>query len=302
MDERFTIVIVPHSRTNVRKYQISSRILSFVFVSLAVLVLVSAGLMVHYVKIYRQAWDLKGVEMENAQLKASLEQSQLLTQKLNRKISSLTELSNKLKLLAGLPAQPPMQAKKQTQSPGIGGVTMNPTVAGAPDPQRLLSMEKRADYLEKSFTLLDEYFQKQHLELSYTPSILPAQGFISSFFGARRNPFTNSPDFHEGIDITNGVGTSVICPADGRVYFTGQKGNYGLVVEIRHDDSTTTLFGHLAKSFVKPGDRVKRWQPIAMMGNSGKSTGPHLHYEVHLNDQPVNPLPYILDLASLDSQ
>lgn len=299
MDERYTIVVVPHSRSNVRKFQISSRKLSFVFVTLALLALVSVGTMIHYVQLYRQAWNLKSVESENAKLKASLEQSQLLAQKLNRKISNLTELSNKLRVMAGLP-QAPIQNKKQT--PGIGGVTMNPTISGAPDPQRLLSMEKRAEYLENSFSVLEDYFQKQHLELSSTPSILPTQGFISSFFGSRKSPFTNSPDFHEGIDITNGVGTSVICPADGTVFFVGEKGNYGLVIEVRHEDTTSTLYGHLEKSLVRVGDHVRRWQPIARMGNSGKSTGPHLHYEVHLNDQPVNPLPYILDLASLESQ
>lgn len=179
---------------------------------------------------------------------------------------------------------------------------MNPTINGAPDPQRLLSMEKRAEYLEKSFTDLDDYFQKQRVEFSSTPSILPSQGFISSFFGSRRNPFTNSPDFHEGIDITNGIGTSVISSADGTVSFVGEKGSYGLVVEVKHDESTSTLYGHLARVLVRPGAHVNRWQPIAMMGNSGKSTGPHLHYEVHVNDQPVNPLPYILDLASLQGE
>jgi murein DD-endopeptidase MepM/ murein hydrolase activator NlpD len=300
MDGRYTIVIVPHSRSHLRKIQINPRHISYVFVSLAVLALVSVGMMVHYVKLYRQALKLENVQIQNVQLKASLEQSQLLTQKLNRKISTLTEMSNKLRMMAGLP-QGPEQIKKQ-MSPGIGGVTMTPTINGEPDPQRLISLEKRDEYLEKSFSLLDDYFQKKHLELSSTPSILPTQGFISSFFGARRNPFTYSPDFHEGIDITNGVGTSVICPADGTVIFSGQKGSYGLVVEIKHDDSITTLYGHLEKALVKVGDHVKRWQPIAQMGNTGKSTGPHLHYEVHVNDQPVNPLPYILDLASLEVQ
>jgi murein DD-endopeptidase MepM/ murein hydrolase activator NlpD len=296
MDERYTIVIVPHSRSNLRKFQVSSRYISYAFVCLAVLVLASIGTTVQFVKLYRQALSLKNIQSENVQLRASLEQSQLLTQKLNRKIATLTDLSNKLRVMAGLP-QSPIQPKKQLSS-GIGGVTMNP-VNGA-DPQRLLSLERRAEYLEKSFSVLNDYFQKQHFELSSTPSILPAQGFISSFFGSRKNPFTNLPDFHEGIDITNGVGTSVICPADGTVIFTGQKGTYGLVVEIKHDDSMTTLYGHLKKASVKVGQHVSRWQAIAVMGNSGKSTGPHLHYEVHVNDQPVNPLPYILDLDAIE--
>lgn len=300
-EQRFTIIIVPHDRPGVRKLQVSARFVLYGLITLAILSLAAIGTTIHYVKLYRQARDLASIQKENVELKSSLEQSQYLTVKLSKKLSFLTDLSNKLKMMAGLPSTPVGKKKVQPPlpKPGIGGVSMNTTTLGGPDPQRLFSMEKRAQYLEKNFALLSDYFAKKNQQLTTTPSILPTQGFLSSYFGSRANPFTSAPDFHEGIDITNEIGTPVIAPAAGVVLFAGVKGNYGNVVEIQHDNEITTLYGHLDRIKVKVGQRVNRWDVIGQIGNTGRSTGPHLHYEVHIGDQPVNPLPYILDLDSL---
>jgi murein DD-endopeptidase MepM/ murein hydrolase activator NlpD len=296
-DQRYTIIIVPHASSNLRKLHISARFVFSVFIGLAVVILAGIGTMVHYVKLNLEVESYQRVQMDNEQLKTSLAEAQALTQKLNRKISILTDLSNKLRVMAGLPMKD--ADTKQQIKLGMGGVWMDPAAGGGPDPQKLLSLQQRADYLEKSLGVLKNYFQDKAVALDSTPSVLPAPGFVSSTFGSRQNPFTNAPDFHEGLDISNEVGTPVIAPADGVCVFVGEKGGFGQVVEIRHDDSVTTLFGHLEKILVKPGQKIKRWQKIGLMGNSGRSTGPHLHYEVHVNDQPVNPLPYILNLDSI---
>jgi murein DD-endopeptidase MepM/ murein hydrolase activator NlpD len=194
--------------------------------------------------------------------------------------------------MAGLPTGKANEGPP-AQKLGMGGVSMD-----APDPNRLSQLQIRANFLEQNFALLNQFFHGQQERLSVTPSILPTQGFISSFFGSRRNPFTGSPDFHEGLDITTEKGTAVMAPADGVVIFAGPRGNYGNVLEIRHSDELSTMFGHLDKILVKPGQRVRRWEKVALVGNTGRSTGPHLHYEVHVAQQPVNPLPYILNLES----
>lgn len=297
-DKSYTIIIVPHTKTSLRKFQITNRSLFYVLISLAMFVLVCFGTMVHYVRLMTEARDFQAIRRENVQLRASLEESQLLTQKLNRRISFLNELSHKLKVIAGLPLTESL-IRSEPISMGLGGATTNTSLNGTPDPRRLLGLEKRAEYLEKSFSVLNRYFEDKSLQLSFTPSILPTQGFVSSIFGMRRNPFTDAPDFHEGLDITNAVGTPVVSPADGEVTFTGTKGEYGNVVVIRHHSAISTLYGHLAKITVRPGQRLKRWQQIGVLGNSGKSTGPHLHYEVHVSNQPVNPLSYILNLDSI---
>lgn len=296
-EQRFTLIIVPHDAPGVRKLQITAKSLLYVLIGFGVLLAASIGMTIHHVKLYRDAQIYANLQKENVELKASLEQSQVLTQKLNKKISFLTDISNKLKVMAGLPEGPLNRKKNAQLQPGIGGITMDDHSSGTAD--RLFGLQKRAEYLEQTFALLNNYFHNKSQEFSTTPSVLPAQGFLSSSFGSRHNPFTNAPDFHEGIDITNEIGTPVVAPASGVVSFAGIKGNYGNVIEIQHDNGISTLYGHLSRIRVKLGQRVNRWDVIGEIGNTGHSTGPHLHYEVHVSDQPVNPIPYILDLDSL---
>ena len=288
-EQRYTIIIVPGAGTTLRKLRISSRVVSYVFISLACLVVVGLGTIVHHVKVFKQAQTLQKIEQENAQLKASLKQSDVLTQRLTRKISDLTRLSSRLKAMAGLPR---LAARKEPSFKlGMGGVRME----SAPNQDELNLLERKAESLEKSLLGLHSYFQQNNP--FGTPSIPPSEGFISSTFGSRQNPFTSLPDFHEGLDISNEVGTPVVATANGVVTFAGDRGSFGHVVEIQHEHGISTLFGHLAKILVQPGQRVTRGQRIGLMGNSGKSTGPHLHYEVRVNDQPVNPKPYLVRRA-----
>jgi len=282
-DERYTVIIVPGARTAIRKFKITTRFLSYALISLAAFVLVCLGTVIHYAR------QVQVVESENAQLKANLEQSQVLTEKLTRKITVLSQLSTRLKAMAGFPLT---ANKRHSNKFGMGGVTVGGN-ENPPDPQKLLWLQKRAENIEKNLTQLHNYYQDQNA----IPSIVPTQGFISSMFGARRNPFTGLPDFHEGMDISGDIGTPVLATADGIVAFAGEKGNSGSVVDIEHSFDFSSSYGHLHRILVKQGEKVNRGQIIGLMGNSGNSTGPHLHYEVHVHGQPVNPKPYLLDLA-----
>ncbi len=131
--------------------------------------------------------------------------------------------------------------------------------------------------------------------LAATPSIWPTEGWVTSPFGSRRSPFTDRRDFHKGLDIANRPGTPIYAPANGEVVFTGTDGAYGNTLLIRHSDGLTTRYAHLRNAAVKQGQKVTRGELIAYMGNSGRSTGPHLHYEVRLNGVCVDPKRYILD-------
>ena len=131
--------------------------------------------------------------------------------------------------------------------------------------------------------------------LTSTPSIWPADGFLSSGFGYRRSPFTGRSQLHAGIDISNRPGTNIIAPANGVITFVGSDGAYGLVVVMDHGNNITTRFAHLRKALVKENQTIQRGDVIAHMGSSGRSTGPHLHYEVRIGNVPVNPMRYILN-------
>ena len=144
------------------------------------------------------------------------------------------------------------------------------------------------------YSLLNEVYTRQDI-LSSTPSILPVRGWISSSFGYRQYPFTGEVSLHEGIDIAAMPGTPVYAPATGEIMFAGYKTGYGNVIIIDHGYRLSTLYGHLSDIMVSSGQRVKRKQVIGVTGNTGHSSGPHLHYEVRIAGVPVDPADYILN-------
>jgi murein DD-endopeptidase MepM/ murein hydrolase activator NlpD len=148
---------------------------------------------------------------------------------------------------------------------------------------------------EQGFADLQEHMQDNVVRLRATPSILPARGWFSSEFGYRVNPFSGSKTFHAGIDIANFTGTPVYATADGIVSYAGPRGGYGNVVQIDHGFGIVTRYGHNSRLMVNVGKRVRRGDKISEIGNTGRSTAPHCHYEVVLNGKPVNPRPFILE-------
>lgn len=131
--------------------------------------------------------------------------------------------------------------------------------------------------------------------LEATPSIWPTSGWVTSGFAWRTSPFTGKREFHKGLDISAPRGTPVYAPARGSVTFAGRDGSYGLCIRLKHNASLTTRFAHLNRIAIKSGQEVTRGELIGYVGNTGRSTGPHLHYEVRLNGVPVNPKRYILN-------
>lgn len=161
--------------------------------------------------------------------------------------------------------------------------------------QGAVRLREVAETQERDLAELQEQIQERLQRLLSTPSIMPAVGWISSEFGTRFNPFSGTRTFHAGIDIANRPGTTVSAPADGLVTTVGVAGGFGNVVRIDHGYGIVTKYGHNSRIIVKPGQRVKRGDKIAEIGSSGRSTGPHCHYQVEINGRPVNPRLFILE-------
>ncbi len=189
---------------------------------------------------------------------------------------------------------------------GIGGSApedLNPNLELDQRHQRLIKdMHKQMAQLNNATAVKSDEFESllgrleaQKNLLAHTPAIRPAKGWTTSKFGYRQSPFTGKREFHKGLDIANRKGSPVIATADGIVTFTGSKGLLGEVLVIDHGHGIVTRYAHLDKIISKKGTRVERGQVIAHMGTSGRSTGPHLHYEVRLNGVPVNPTKYIFN-------
>jgi murein DD-endopeptidase MepM/ murein hydrolase activator NlpD len=148
---------------------------------------------------------------------------------------------------------------------------------------------------KKSFESLFNNLEDQRNLLAATPAIRPTDGWISSKFGYRTSPFTGLREFHQGLDIAARKGAPVLAAADGVVTFAGTKGLMGKLIVIDHGYGMITRYAHIHKMLKKRGDAVKKGDTIALVGNTGRSTGSHLHYEVHLDGIPVNPAKYILN-------
>ena len=172
--------------------------------------------------------------------------------------------------------------------------------------------QHRELFTRRLHTLIDELSSSVHLEeiqqqtlvsflrenkdaLLSTPSIWPVKGYLTSSFGYRSSPFTGRSSLHKGIDVSNRIGTPIWAPARGAVTFSGHDGAYGICIVIDHGNNIVTRYAHMSKALVSVGQYVQRGDVIGHIGNTGRSTGPHLHYEVIVNGAHVNPMRYIMN-------
>jgi len=169
--------------------------------------------------------------------------------------------------------------------------------------QELYKLERQIHFEENSYHELAATFKHKQDSIDYLPALRPVlKGVISSKFGYRNHPILKIKRHHDGVDISARRGEPVYAPADGTVRFSGRLGTLGLMIFIDHKYGFSTRFGHLDRVVVRPGQTIKRGEKIAEVGNSGLSTSPHLHYEVILNDKPVDPLKFIFDDDKLTEQ
>jgi len=154
-------------------------------------------------------------------------------------------------------------------------------------------LNKAARMRLESYGELKKYVTTQRSLLASRPTLWPVRGWVTSRFGYRVSPFFEGTTFHQGLDIANEEGTSIKAPADGVIIFNGWQGSYGKLIVIDHGYGYSTRFGHQERTLVNIGQRVKRGQVIGFLGNTGRSTAPHLHYEVRLNGVPLNPIKFL---------
>jgi murein DD-endopeptidase MepM/ murein hydrolase activator NlpD len=209
-------------------------------------------------------------------------------------IASLERRNDQMRLFAGLPADSAGAAPPAMASEGESGRSSIGELASETRTD-IDGLIRRANDLSASFTDVTDRLSKNIERLSNTPSIMPTTGWLSSEFSkARFHPILHLTRPHEGIDLAAPYGTPVVAPAAGVVERVTVQTGYGNVLEIDHGNGVETKYAHLSRIDVHVGQHVTRGQPIAAVGNSGLSTGPHLHYEVHVNGKVVDPLTYVL--------
>ncbi len=154
--------------------------------------------------------------------------------------------------------------------------------------------DQRVDWLKIRLAELAELALAKKNILDYTPSIMPTSGYTTSRFGWRRSPFTGQRHFHRGLDIVNKLGTPVKATANGKVVFAGKKQFWGNTVWVMHRDGIISKYGHMSEFEVAMGDKIKRGQVIGKIGMSGRTTGPHLHYQIEIGDKALDPMQFVI--------
>ncbi|MCD6292867.1 MAG: M23 family metallopeptidase [Deltaproteobacteria bacterium] len=217
-------------------------------------------------------------------------------------LTKLKESNAQVKVLANLAVVPGQIEIRNVGGPDPLAAELTVSSIDVERKQQLARMHRELQRLELDITReegelghLSTYLKEQQTLLNFTPSVWPVRGWISSRFGYRVSSLTGRRELHKGLDIVNRRGTPVVVTADGQVIFAGYKGGYGKVVIIDHGLGKVTKYGHLSKISVHNGDSVVRGQELGLLGSTGRSTGPHLHYEVVVNGKAVNPVDYLLD-------
>ncbi|MBI3754085.1 MAG: M23 family metallopeptidase [Deltaproteobacteria bacterium] len=252
-----------------------------------------------YTRLKIKTHELNGLRKENVELKIQLQALASKMGDVEFQMAKLKQFDKKLRIITNMEVP-----GGSNQMLGIGGPSPEEDLAALDSARGGLIKQMHSDLdqlkteamtQEKSFTELHEYLFKQTSLFASTPAIWPARGWVTSPFGYRISPFTGLRQMHEGLDIANAIGTPVFAPADGIVSKADRENGYGKTISINHGYGIVTKYGHLSEIYVHVGQRVKRGEKIAAIGNTGMSTGPHLHYEVVANGVNVNPEKYILN-------
>jgi murein DD-endopeptidase MepM/ murein hydrolase activator NlpD len=242
-----------------------------------------------FVRGYSHKEAVDGLSQENTQLTDANDRYLEATIELEKKLKLFEEKTAKLAQYVGVE---PVDAIRE----GIGGAEyFDENELNQYLRYDLGLLSDRSVKLENRLDNLGETFQEHKEQLDATPSLLPARGWISSGFAYRTDPFTNKRAWHNGIDVSSPIGTPVYAPANGVIAFRGYQGGFGNLLEINHGNGITTRYAHLSKFNVSKGQRVKRGDLIAFVGTTGRSTAPHLHYEVYKDEKALNPMKYVFD-------
>lgn len=278
-----TVILVPHARAKLRKWRISNLQVAVALSSFALLTLASVFILISFFTGAVDGAQVERLRQENEDLRQANVTFEESIADLQGKLGDYEARTRQLAIVAGLDGVEATEA-------GIGG-----DGAGAGD---LDFLEYRASRLSGRLDRVEEKLEERLRWISSVPSVAPVRGILTSGFGTRRDPITGGRAFHPAVDIAASPGREVRAPADGIVTRAGRIGGLGNAVYLSHGFGITTRFGHMSRLAVRPGAEVKRGDLLGHVGSTGRATGYHLHYEVHVDGEPINPLAYILDGAA----
>jgi septal ring factor EnvC (AmiA/AmiB activator) len=329
--ERYSLIVVSDETSPIRRFDVRKTMVRRAIqagVAVAVLFLIGT---VDYVRVRIEHVELERLRQETAEQQARIDSFDETVAQVESELAQVREFERKVRMIANLPGS---AAAGGDEVVGVGNASGEPPadlsgLAGGgidvhplPAPEEAgraarkasrkagaAAADDRVSFLREqarklgytasqrglSLQELVSQLEDKHTKLASSPAVWPTKGWLTSRFGTRISPFTGKRQFHSGVDIAGAPGTDVIATAAGKVIYAGKKGPMGKTVIIDHGYGVKTHYGHNNEVTVKRGQKVERGTVIAKLGNSGRSTGPHLHYSVEVRGKTVNPLDYIFD-------
>ncbi|MGH9399812.1 MAG: peptidoglycan DD-metalloendopeptidase family protein [Thermoanaerobaculia bacterium] len=281
MSKYNTIIFVPHTRARFRKITVSSRLLALTAASASLVLVASIAFGWALLASNGRDREYRQALADNARLRTDTTELKQKLTGLSHQLDDFDSLTNRLAIVAGLAPWKPS---------GVGGP--GPT---SPESASGEGLSGRSREIGDRLSEIEGQFAKRSAIISSTPTVQPVRGAYMSGFGDRQDPFSGGYAVHQGVDIATDRGEPVSATGGGIVLKADWSGDLGNMVEITHPSGYRTIYGHLDKILVRPGQKVERGDRVGLAGATGRATGPHLHYEVRLGDRPVNPLEYILD-------
>ena len=271
----YTFVFAPTASSPVRKIVLQYNVI-YAILAIAFIGLVGVGVVLARQAALSSKFNL--VQLENRKLRDENHEVKNNLDRLHGRLSVIEITSRKLAEVTGLSPSGDLSAN-------VG--------SGGPSGTDMEHLEQATARLERELGQIKEIVDSDQLKLSSTPTGWPVRGYVTGAFGTRTDPFGDASETHSGLDIATTFGAPVETTADGIVIFAGIFEGYGNVVAVDHGYGITTRYGHLSRIDVTVGQRLHRGMQIGAVGSTGRSTGPHCHYEVRLNDRPVNPFNYL---------
>jgi murein DD-endopeptidase MepM/ murein hydrolase activator NlpD len=282
----------------VKSFKYSHRTVIVVLVVVMILLIASAAIAVLFFTNEVDRNELRKLQLHNAQLNSEMGKMDSLLDSIQMKLEELEEKEKKMRELNSM-----RPIDEQVRQMGVGGIKFVDSTFYYIDTtlfrlhndvlNKLELVSRKLDFESQNYDEVIDYLEVKDLVFQHTPSIWPAPGRITDRYGYRIHPIKKYYHFHHGIDIANKLGTPVYTTANGRVIETGYTRDYGYYVLIDHRYGYSTFYAHLNKIYVHRNESVTKYQIIAEIGNSGSSTGPHLHYEVRRYGRSVNPISYL---------
>jgi murein DD-endopeptidase MepM/ murein hydrolase activator NlpD len=299
--EYFNILIFGQKTSKTRHLRIHKKTFKIVFYLLTFAFLSTTFFFCDYIQLKKKAFELARLRQETETQKSQIQFFSAQIEDLEKQLSKLKDFDKRIRIIANLE-----KGQETTSLMGVGGPSpsdIREKLKSEKDEKGLIQqmrtdverLQSEAISREGSLSELEKLLHTKKEILTHTPSIWPTMGWVTSGFGFRTNPFTGLTQMHEGLDISNRVGTPVVATAEGIISDIGNDLVHGKILVISHGFGMITRYAHLNKFLVRVGQKVKRGDKVAEIGMTGRTTGPHLHYEVKLNGIPVNPLRYILN-------